>query len=85
MMEKTIRRRQTSFRLRIDLLDAMKIAAERENRTLNNFVEYILMNSMRNEPNDVTKVAIEEAISGENQNKVYVNVDEMFDDVLADD
>jgi len=32
------------------------------------------------EPNDVTKAAIAEAVSGRNQNKVYNSVDDLFDE-----
>ena len=37
------------------------------------------------EPNEVTKTAIEEAMSGQNPNKVYTSVDEMFNDILNED
>ena len=84
-METTIRRKQTSFRLRTDLLEDMKIAAERENRTLNNYLESLLLNYFYNEPNEVTRAAIEEAMSGHNRNKVYTNIDEMFDDILNEE
>ena len=84
-METTIRRKQTSFRLRTDLLEEMKIAAERENRTLNNYLESLLLNYFYSEPNEVTKAAIEEAMSGHNRNKVYTNIDEMFDDILNEE
>ena len=84
-METTVRRKQTSFRLRTDLLDEMKMAAERENRTLNNFVENLLLNYIYNEPNEVTKAAIEEAMSGRNRNKVYTDIDEMFNDILNEE
>ena len=84
-METTIRRKQTSFRLRTDLLEEMKTAAERENRTLNNYLESLLLNYFYSEPNEVTKAAIEEAMSGHNRNKVYTNIDEMFDDILNEE
>lgn len=84
-METTIRRKQTSFRLRTDLLEDMKSAAERENRTLNNYLESLLLNYFYSEPNEVTKAAIEEAMSGHNRNKVYTNIDEMFDDILNEE
>ena len=84
-METTIRRKQTSFRLRTDLLDEMKIAAQKENRMLNNFVENLLLNYIYNEPNEVTKAAIEEAMSGRNRNKVYTDIDEMFNDILNEE
>ena len=80
-----VKRKQTSFRLRTDLLDDLRIVARRENRTLNNFVESLLLDYIYNEPNEVTKAAIEEAMSGKNHNKVYSNVDEMFDDILNEE
>ena len=60
----TIRRKQTSFRLREDLLEKLQISAMRENRSLNNFVESKLM-EMYYQPNDETLEAIREATSGE--------------------
>jgi hypothetical protein len=58
----------------------MKIAAERQNRTLNNFVESVLLNYMYYEPNEVTKAAIEEAMNRKEypEGEVYDNVDELF-------
>jgi hypothetical protein len=63
----------------------MKSAAERENRTLNNYLESLLLNYFYNEPNEVTRAAIEEAMSGHNRNKVYTNIAEMFDDILNEE
>ena len=62
-MEAAIKK-QTAFRLNSDLLDALKNAAKREHRSLNNFVECILMDVMYAEPNEETRAAIEEARSG---------------------
>lgn len=83
-METTIIRRPTSFRLREDLLDGLRRNAKRENRTLNNYVESILLDIVYREPNDVTKAAIEEAMSGKNKNKVYDSVEELFNDLDAE-
>ncbi len=66
-------------------MEFMKKDAQRENRTLNNFLESLLLDYYYNEPNEVTKAAIEEAMSGRNRNKVYDSVDEMFADLLNDD
>lgn len=63
-METTIDRKQTAFRLSSDLLDRLRQAARKENRSLNNFVESILMDVVYNEPNKETKAAIEEAKAG---------------------
>ena len=67
------------------MLEEMKNAAKKENRTLNNYLESLLLNYFYNEPNEVTRAAIEEAMSGHNRNKVYTNIDEMFDDILNEE
>jgi hypothetical protein len=84
-METTIRRKPTSFRLRGDIIEGLKRNAARENRTLNNYVESVLMDVVYSEPNEITKAAIREAMSGKNPNKVYSNVKEMFDDVFNEE
>ena len=63
-MEAAIDRKQTAFRLSTDLLDRLRLAAKKQNRSLNNFVESILMD-VYNEPNEETKEAIAEAKAGE--------------------
>ena len=84
-METTIVRRPASFRLRADLLEGLKRNAARENRTLNNYVESVLLEFMYDEPNETTKAAIREAMSGQNRNKTYTDVDEMFNDILNEE
>ncbi len=81
-MDSVIERKPTSFRLRTDLLESLRRNARRQNRTLNNYVESILLDIVYHEPNDVTKAAIEEAMSGRNHNKVYTDVEEMMNDIL---
>jgi len=66
-------------------MDRLKQNAARENRTLNNYVESVLLDVVYDEPNEVTKAAIKEAMSEKNRNKVYSNVDEMFDDILNEE
>ena len=83
-MATTIIRRPASFRLRADLLESLKRNAARENRTLNNYVESVLLGVVFEEPNEVTKAAIKEAMSGKNPNKVYDSVDELFKDLDAE-
>lgn len=63
-MDAIIDRKQTAFRLRTDLLDRLKQAAEKQNRSLNNYVENVLMDIIYNEPNEVTKAAIQEVKAG---------------------
>ena len=59
-----VERKQTSFRLRTDLLKRMKKEASKENRSLNDFVESILMDNMYFQPNETTLAAMREAESG---------------------
>lgn len=63
-MEAAIPKKATMFRLSTDLIERLKEMAKREHRSLNNFVECILLDVAYNEPNEVTKAAIEEARSG---------------------
>ena len=62
-MEAVIRK-QTSFRLREDLLQILQEQAKKANRSLNNFVESTLMDAVYSEPNEETIAAIEAARSG---------------------
>jgi len=84
-MATTTIRKPASFRLRADLLEMLRRNAVRENRTLNNYVESVLLDYVFNEPNETTKAAIMEAKSGKNPNKVYDNVDDMYNDILNEE
>lgn len=64
-MEAIIDRKQTSFRLSTDLIDRLREAARKENRSLNNFVESALMDIVYRKPNATTLKAMREAESGE--------------------
>ncbi|HBG40838.1 toxin-antitoxin system protein [Limibacterium fermenti] len=63
-MKTTVDRKQTSFRLRADLLNRLRMEARKENRSLNNYVENILMNVISQKPNKITLEAMHEAESG---------------------
>jgi hypothetical protein len=67
-METAIKKKATMFRLNVDLIERLKEMAKREHRSLNNFVECVLLDVAYNEPNEVTKSAIEEAKSGKLHN-----------------
>ncbi len=58
------------FRLREDLLERLKKLAARDNRSLNNYVETILMDVAYNTPNEATIAAIKEAQNDENLSDV---------------
>lgn len=52
---------QTAFRLEKTLLEALKEEAKKQNRSLNNYVEFVLSKIIENKPNNTTQQAIEEA------------------------
>lgn len=62
-----VTRKQTSFRLREDLLQILQEQAKKANRSLNNFVESTLMDAMYTEPNVETIAAIKEARTAKNK------------------
>ena len=79
-MATSVVRKATSFRLRADLLEGLKRNAARENRTLNNYVESVLLDIVYNEPNEVTKTAIEEAVNRKDYPKeeLYSSANDLF-------
>ncbi|MCR4701109.1 MAG: toxin-antitoxin system protein [Bacteroidaceae bacterium] len=84
-MATAVVRKPVSFRLNAALLEELKRKAASANRSLNNYVESVLLDDVYNEPNEETRAAIEEVKSGRNPNKVYRNVDEMFNDILNEE
>lgn len=62
--EVLINRKQTAFRLREDLLNKIKEEAKKGNRSVNNYVETILLDAIYREPNETTLEAIREAKQG---------------------
>ena len=77
-MEASIVRKQTTFRLRTDLLERLKAMAMQNNRSLNNYVEEILFDAVYNEPNAETIEAIEEAKAGKHAGTLDVRSYESF-------
>ena len=73
-------RKPASFRLREDLLERLKRNAKRQNRTLNNYVESVLLDVVYREPNETTMAAVSEAINRKEypSNELYNNADELF-------
>lgn len=83
-MEAAIQKKATMFRLNVDLIERLKELARREHRSLNNFVECVLLDVAYSEPNEETKAAIEEARSGKLRNVSPVDtssVEAMFKSV----
>ena len=63
-MQTVSRKVQTAFRFDQELIKRLKMKAKKENRSLNNYVETILMDVVYDEPNEETIAAIEEVRSG---------------------
>ena len=61
-MEIALKKNQ-SFRLSVELIDRLKQLAKRQNRSLNNYVETLLLDAAYHEPNAVTLAAMKEAES----------------------
>ena len=68
-----IERKQTAFRLSTSLLNKLREAAERENRSLNNYVESVLMDAVSSNPNKLTLAAMKEARENRNLETLDVN------------
>ena len=57
-------KKNQSFRLSVELIDRLKQLAKRQNRSLNNYVETVLLDAAYNEPNATTLAAMKEVESG---------------------
>ena len=64
---------QTAFRFDRDLIRRLKIKAKKENRSLNNYVETVLIDIVYDEPNKETVAAINEVRSGKALEKLDVD------------
>lgn len=68
-MEAVTQKKATMFRLDVNLVERLKeLAQQQQHRSLNNFVECILLDIAYREPNEATKAAMEEARSGNLRN-----------------
>ena len=74
-METVITRTQTAFRLSTELLKKLKIEARKQNRSLNNFVESVLIDAVYRKPNSKTMSALKEA--REDRNLETINLDNL--------
>lgn len=77
----TATRVQASFRLKPELMERLKMSAKANNRSLNNFVESVLLDAMFREPNETTKAAIAEAMS-DGSKKTFDNVHELMNELM---
>lgn len=63
-MDLALAKRNQSFRLSVELIERLKLLAKRQNRSLNNYVETVLLDAAYHEPNEETIAAMMEAQSG---------------------
>lgn len=63
-MDKALERKAHVFRLPTYLLNKLKELAAKDRRSLNNYVEGLLLDAVYHEPNEATKAAFEEAKAG---------------------
>lgn len=80
----TIAKRPTSLRLREDLLLELKERAKASHRSLNNFIETLLLDSVYYEPNEETIEAMMELKTNKNL-KSYSSVDELVKSIMEDE
>lgn len=73
MSKDTIERKQTGFRLRTDLLERLKKEAAKQNRSINNYVETLLLDAVYREPNEETLEAMQEVVSGKSAGTLDVS------------
>jgi hypothetical protein len=81
-METATLRQSASFRLNSKLLAILKERAKASNRSLNNYVESVLLDAVYFEPNETTIAAIEEAKSGKELEKLDLDNFKSFVDSL---
>ena len=77
-METRAIKRQLALRVNENLLDKLKAEAKKANRSLSNYIECILMDSVYREPNETTIRAMKEAESGKDLETLDLNNFEKF-------
>ena len=79
-MQTTTTKVQTAFRFDKELIRRLKIKAKKENRSLNNYVETVLMDVAYDEPNEETMAAIDEVKRGKDLERLDMR---KFDEFVA--
>lgn len=69
-MDIAIEKKAHVFRLPVYLLEKLKELAQRDRRSLNNYVEGLLLDAVYNEPNEVTRQAFEDAKAGRTEGPI---------------
>lgn len=75
-----VKKKSTSLRLNFSLYTYIEQQAKKENRSLNNFIETTLFEALEyREPNEETKLGIEESRNERSNLKRYSNVNDIFE------
>lgn len=69
-MDIVLEKKAHVFRLPTYLLDKLKELAAKDRRSLNNYVEGLLLDAVYNEPNEVTRQAMEDAKAGRTEGPI---------------
>lgn len=80
LIENYIMKVQTAFRLEKELLEELKEQAKKNKRSLNNYVELILLKVVEKQPNKETVEAFEEAMNDKNL-KPISDIDKFLDSI----
>lgn len=73
-MDVAVPKKNQSFRLPVDLIERLRQLAKRQNRSLNNYVETLLLDVAYSEPNDETLAAMKEAQNGSLRNSTPLDL-----------
>lgn len=69
-MDMALEKKAHVFRLPTYLLDKLKELAAKDRRSLNNYVEGLLLDAVYYEPNEVTRQAMEDAKAGRTEGPI---------------
>lgn len=67
-MDIALPKKNQGFRLPVELIERLRHLAKLQNRSLNNYVETLLLDAAYSEPNEVTLAAMKEVQSGSLRN-----------------
>jgi len=63
-MDIALEKKAHVFRLPVHLIERLKELAQKDRRSLNNYVEGLLLDAVYNEPNEITRQAFADAKAG---------------------
>lgn len=67
-------KKNQSFRLSVNLIERLKLLAKHQNRSLNNYVETLLLDAAFHDPNATTLAAMKEVESGILRNEPEIDL-----------